>query len=137
MVTPFYPSAVVIFSGTNDINGVAGNSKSGEEVFECVVKLFETLHSQMLDVPIFYISISPTQARWKVWENAHVVNQLIAEYADTHENITFIDTTDKLLNENGQPSKALLAWDGLHLNKDGYALWTSIIKPILEAKLAK
>ncbi len=87
LVFPFNPIAVVIFSGTNDINGVAGNSKSGEIVFERVVELFDTIHANMSDVPIFYVSISPTNASWKVWEEAHTANQLIAAYAEERESI--------------------------------------------------
>ena len=135
LVFPFNPIAVVIFSGTNDINGVAGNSKSGEIVFERVVELFDTIHANMSDVPIFYVSISPTNASWKVWEEAHTANQLIAAYAEERESIIFIDTTDVLLDSQGQPNKDLFVWDGLHLNEDGYALWTSIIKSIIEAEL--
>jgi lysophospholipase L1-like esterase len=135
LVTPFHPKAVVLFVGTNDINGLEGNSKSGEQVFESTVKLFETIQSQNPDVPIYYIPISPTKMRWEVWDEADKANHLIAEYAANHDKITFIDTTEALLDENGGPNKALLAFDGLHLNKDGYAVWTSIIKPVLETDL--
>ncbi len=94
LITPFNPSAVVLFTGTNDINGIRGNSKSGEEVFERVVTLFERIHAESPDTPIYYISISPTAMRWRVWEDARKANELIAEYAETAENITFIDTTN-------------------------------------------
>ena len=135
LVFPFNPKAVVLFTGTNDINGIAGNSKSGEDVFEKAVELFDVIHTEMPDVPIYYISISPTGMRWKVWEEAHAANQLIADYAESNDAITFIDTTDALLDENGKPNSDLYGFDRLHLNADGYAVWTSIIKPILEEDL--
>ena len=34
LVTPFNPELIVLFSGTNDINGISSNSKSGSEVFK-------------------------------------------------------------------------------------------------------
>jgi len=135
LVFPLKPEAIVIFSGTNDINGIKGNSKSGEEVYDLVVDLFDTIQTTMPDVPVFYISISPTKARWKVWEDAQTANQLIAAYAEENENITFIDTTYALLNNQMEPNMDLFVWDGLHLNEDGYAVWTSIIKPILDIEL--
>ena len=104
-------------------------------VYRRTVELFETIQEQNPGVPIYYISITPTKMRWKVWNEANKANQLIADYAEKHDGITFIDTTDALLDENGLPNKALLAFDGLHLNEKGYAVWTSLIKPILEADM--
>jgi len=137
LVFPFKPRAVVLFAGTNDINGVAGASKTGEQVFDGFVEFVEAVRAEDPELPIYYISISPTRARWKVWAEVHKANELIADYAATQEKVTFIDTTDELLGTDGKPNKALFVWDGLHLNTDGYAIWTSIIKPILEADLGQ
>jgi hypothetical protein len=38
-----------------------------------------------------------------------------------------------MLGPDGRPRAELLVGDGLHLNKDGYALWTSIVRPHLAA----
>jgi lysophospholipase L1-like esterase len=135
LVYPFKPKALVIFTGTNDINGIKGNSKSGEQVFFSVVNLIETYHEMYSHVPIFYISITPTPARWAVWKDAHTANQLIAKYAEKNPYLTFIDTTEAFLGTSGKPKKGLFIKDNLHLNEKGYALWTSIIKPVLEEKL--
>jgi len=86
-------------------------------------------------LPIYYISISPTKARWNVWSDGQRANRLIAEYAITQPNVTFIDVTSQLLATDGTPNEELLFWDGLHLNAKGYAVWASVIKPTLEADL--
>lgn len=130
LVTAFTPEAVAIFAGTNDIHGANDNSKTGEEVFELVKELFEKSQAEMPEVPLYYISISPTKARWSVWDEADKANQLIKEYADSHEFFTFIDTTDELLKD-GVPNQDLFVKDGLHLNSDGYDLWTDVIKPVV------
>ena len=36
-----------------------------------------------------------------------------------------------MLDAQGKPRDELFRVDGLHMNAQGYALWTSIIKPIL------
>ena len=36
-----------------------------------------------------------------------------------------------MLSEKGLPRTELFAFDGLHLNARGYALWASILKPLL------
>ena len=130
LVTPFNPEVVVIFSGTNDINGIEGNSKTGQEVFELVVDFVEYSLQENPSVEVYYISISPTKARWDVWDEAKIANDLIKAYADITDMFTFIDTTDELLL-NGEPNSNLFVFDGLHLNDDGYEIWANIIKPIV------
>jgi lysophospholipase L1-like esterase len=36
-----------------------------------------------------------------------------------------------MLDAQGEPRAELFRWDGLHMNAKGYAVWTSIIKPVL------
>jgi hypothetical protein len=81
---------VVLFSGTNDIHEIKGSTKTGEQVYEGFVELVQALRQTDADLPLSYISISPTRARWAVWNEANLANALIAEYAATHENITFM-----------------------------------------------
>ena len=137
LVYPFKPRALVIFSGTNDINGIKGNSKSGEQVFFSTVNMIETYHEFYPEIPIFYISITPTPLRWKVWRDADATNKLMAKYVERNPYITLIDTTEEFLNTNGKPKETLFQRDKLHLNEKGYALWTSLIKPVLEEKLGE
>jgi len=131
LVFPFQPRAVVLFAGTNDINGIEGSSKTGQQVYGGFVRFVEAVRATDPALPIYYISITPTPSRWKIWSDALEANQLIASYAETQTGVTFVDTTDQLLGADGLPNKDLFQWDNLHLNADGYAIWTSIIKPIL------
>ena len=43
----------------------------------------------------------------------------------------FIDTADLFLDKQGQPQGKLYQFDGLHLSREGYQLWTGRIKPLL------
>ncbi|MEM8861219.1 MAG: GDSL-type esterase/lipase family protein [Chloroflexota bacterium] len=131
LIFPFNPRAIVVFVGSNDINGVQGESKSGAETFDAFVEFAEKIHDWDADLPIYYISITPTQARWHVWDDIRDANQLIAGYAAGQSNITFIDMTSYFLDDNREPNAELFLSDGLHLNAKGYAIWTSNIKPIL------
>ena len=135
LVFPFNPRAVVLFAGTNDINGVDGATKTGEQVYAGFVAFVDAIRAYDPALPIYYISISPTNDRWNVWSDAQTANMLIAEYAITQPIVTFIDATPQLLATDGTPNEELLFWDGLHLNAEGYAVWASIIKPVIEADL--
>jgi lysophospholipase L1-like esterase len=59
-------------------------------------------------------------------------NRLATELCLNYDNVTFIETADLFLDEHGEPNKKLYAFDGLHLSEEGYAAWTSRIKPLLK-----
>ena len=131
LLFPFSPRAVVLFSGTNDINEIKASTKTGEQVYGGFVEFVEALRQRDPDLPLYYISITPTRARWAVWTEAQRANELIAAYAATQEKVTFVDTTAAFLGPDGTPNKSLFKIDGLHPNKEGYQVWTSIVKPLL------
>jgi len=37
-----------------------------------------------------------------------------------------------MIGQDGKPRRELFLKDGLHLNKEGYKLWASIIRPLLK-----
>ena len=137
LVFPFNPRAVVFYSGSNDINGIKGSSKSGEDVYLRTVAFFDAVHSRMSSLPIFYISITPNKARWSAWNDAKKANELIREYCVKHKNVYYIDATAAFLDASGNPNEAFFTADKLHFNELGYKTWTSIIKPILMGNLSK
>lgn len=98
--------------------------------YNYVVKQIRKRHPK---IPILQISITPSQSRWELWPKIQEVNAALKAYCETHSNMYFLDTTSHFLNEVGLPRTALFRKDQLHLNKEGYALWTSLIRPQVEA----
>ena len=131
LIFPFNPGVIVFYSGTNDINGIKGNSKTSEDVYQLTIDFFKSVHEKLSKIPIYYISISPCKARAKVWSDAHMANQLIKSYCEKNDNLVFIDATEMLLDLNKKPKADIFRFDRLHFNKKGYAIWTSVIRPIL------
>jgi lysophospholipase L1-like esterase len=80
--------------------------------------------------------MKPSPTRWSHWPTEHHANQMIEEYARTQDRVQFIDITPVMLDANGNVRRELFRWDGLHMNPRGYALWISIIKPILPQRLS-
>jgi lysophospholipase L1-like esterase len=66
---------------------------------------------------------------------ARDANQRIKAHTETDPRLHFIDMTNEILGPDGRPKRDLYIWDKLHPSAKGYALWTSIIKPTLEADL--
>lgn len=135
IVIPYRPRAVVLFAGTNDLGGF--RTKTAQEVFEGYVEFVNVIHAALPQTPIYYIAITPTPTRWKTWPIAHEANQRIKAYTKTDPRLHFIDMTDRILGADGRPQRDLYILDRLHPSAKGYALWTSIIKPIFEIDLVK
>jgi lysophospholipase L1-like esterase len=133
LVVAYRPRAVVVFAGTNDLSG--SKPKTAQEVFDGYRAFVEVVHAALPETPIYYISITPTPSRWKYWPIVQETNRLIEAYINTDPRLHFIDLTDAILGPDGKPDRGLFRIDRLHPNQKGYAVWTSIIKPILLADL--
>ncbi|MCJ7447889.1 MAG: GDSL-type esterase/lipase family protein [Bacteroidales bacterium] len=133
--SPHSCSAVVIFIA-NDIIG-SDKDKSPEEVKRLFLSVLKTIRRSHPDVPVLWIGVTPTSSRWKAWPEISKANDLISEACQNRRNTYFIRTDYAFLNGNGQPRDELFVADKLHLNREGYKLWTQIIKPEIEKVLNK
>ena len=134
---PYAPKIIVLFAGTNDL---AYGNKSPQQVFESFQEYVAKIRASLPDTRVVYLSISPTVQRWnneaKVLETNYLIQKWITENDAPTNKLTYLGTHDALLGADGKPQPKLLREDGLHLNKDGYKLYTSIVKPRILA-LAK
>ncbi|MCE5347601.1 MAG: GDSL-type esterase/lipase family protein [Bacteroidales bacterium] len=128
-------SAIVIFIA-NDITG-SDRDKSPQEVAALYGNLLRTIRKSHHDTPVFWIEVTPTSSRWKVWPEIKKANDLIKNICDNHKNTYFIQTDSAFLSESGQPYDELFLSDKLHLNAKGYEVWTEIIKRELSRVLNK
>ncbi len=118
----------------NDITGGEGDLSPAEvlELYQLLVKLVRKTHP---DQPIYFIAITPTGSRFKVWPTVSTANELIRNYCESDPKLHFIATAKPYLNEQGRPRDELFVADRLHQNEDGYKLWGSIIKQHLQKTL--
>jgi lysophospholipase L1-like esterase len=133
LVVAYRPRAVVLFAGTNDITG--SKPKTAQEVYDGYRAFVDVVHAALPDMPIYYLSITPTPSRWKHWPIAQETNRLICAHTVTDPRLRFIDLTGVILGPDGKPDRSLYRIDRLHPNQKGYAVWAAMIKPILLADL--
>lgn len=126
IVSPHPCSAIVIFIA-NDITGNEKDKKPAEvaALFRSALKIIRRSHPE---TPVFWIEITPTPSRWKVWPQVKEANRLISEICGKQENTWFISTSSSFLSPEGMPYDDYFVKDMLHLNPEGYKVWNQIIK---------
>ncbi len=127
---PYKPKMIVMFAGTNDLDY---GGKTPQQVFDDYKAFVAKVRASLPGVRMVYLAISPTKSRWKSEEKVLQANHLIQDWMilnNSPENkLNFINTHDPLLTANGGPPVNLERDDGLHFNKEGYKVWTSLMKP--------
>jgi hypothetical protein len=126
IISPHPCKAIVIFIA-NDITG-NDQDKRPEEVaalFHYVLKVIRKSHPE---TPVFWVAVTPTELRWKVWPEIQKAGSLIKKVCESQKNSYFIRTDFAFLNEQGLPVKEYFKSDKLHLTEKGYKVWTDIIK---------
>ena len=124
---PYEPRLVVLYAGDNDI--AAG--KSPEQVAEAAKTFFKTIHDALPRTRIAYIAIKPSILRWEMIGKMRAANALIHAHTETDPLLQFIDIDAPMLGGDGKPREELFLQDGLHLSREGYDLWNSIVRPYL------
>ena len=129
LVIGYKPRLVLVYAGDNDL----AEGSTPEQVLERVRKFSSGVHAQLPDTRVAFISIKPSPARISLLGKIRAANRLVKEYATNNASagLDYIDVYTPMLAENGQPRAELFREDRLHLNRAGYALWRSIIRPFV------
>ena len=133
IVHPHEFRAVVIFVA-NDIVGKKGDI-SPEEVVLLYEDVVATVRAKNAKAPVFLIAITPTMSRWKAWPQIKKTNAALKAACEAAGEVHFIATEAEFLDAKGEPKAGLFRDDRLHLNAEGYALWTKIVRARLETVL--
>jgi hypothetical protein len=134
IIAPNPCRAIVLFVA-NDITG-GESDKSPEEVAKLFRYILSTIRKSHPDTPVFWIAITPTVSRWNAWSEISKANDRIRKVCEKNKNTWFIRTDYAFLDEDRKPRTNLFIDDKLHLNQQGYAIWTGIIKGELDRVLS-
>ncbi|MFN8209162.1 MAG: GDSL-type esterase/lipase family protein [Bacteroidales bacterium] len=132
---PHQPRAIALFIA-NDITG-SEYDKTPAEVAALFKSILGIIREKFPETPVFWIQITPTPSRWKSWDQIREANRLIGEECTKDKACWLIQTEKNFLGPDGTPRKELFVGDQLHLSREGYKLWASIIKETLEDRLKK
>ena len=133
-VYDYNPSKVFILIGTNDLL----EDKTNEEIFNNIKKIVDGIKENRSEAEIYIESIYPVNRSMdkRLYmvgnrQNKDIIeiNKMIKDYC-TEENLTYINTYDELLDEDGNLKKNY-SKDGLHLSSEGYEVVTKTLEKYL------
>jgi lysophospholipase L1-like esterase len=128
IVVKYQPRLIVFFAGDNDL--AAG--KTPERVRDDFKAFVEAVRKDLPKTQVLFLSIKPSVARWKLFEQQQKANALIETYCSGMSGVSYIDMVKPMLGSDGKPRAELFVKDGLHLNEEGYKVWGEIVKPLLK-----
>lgn len=126
LLTRHQPKEIIFYAGENDIN--AGVSPADVAArFDAFMGLKT---DKLGDAPVYFLSLKPSVARFGELAAQAEANALIADMANARDDLIYVDIATPMM-EDGAP-KPVFIFDQLHMNLDGYAIWTNV----LETRLA-
>ena len=133
IVLPYRPRVIVFYAGDNDI----ASGKSSQQVLRDYETFTKRVRATLPDTRIVFVSIKPSVSRWHLWPAMTDANRRIERFSHDDPGLLYADVATPLLASDGEPRRALLDADGLHLNDDGYKVWTRVLTPIIERALPR
>jgi lysophospholipase L1-like esterase len=127
VIIPCAPRAVFLRAGGNDLNA----GKSVEQVFNDYKNFVAKVHAKLPETDLYFISLSPSIARWKQHEQEKELNNRVKEFIAGKPHLKYIETYDMVLGADGQPRPELFVEDKLHFNAEGNKLLAERVRPHL------
>ena len=124
----YQPRNIVLYV-ENDL----GQHKEGVNAVKCfdLFRIFiGKLKKDYPQVPLYVVSLKPSKHKEDQLKDQLLVNSLLEENA-AEAGYTYIDITKVMYDSDGKLRTDLFLEDNLHMNREGYILWTKIIKPYL------
>jgi len=129
IIFPHKPKIIAFYCGENDLANDESKAKLALRSFK---KFHKYIAENLPDTKVYFIAIKPSIKREMYWPKMQKANKKISRFINRKTNLYYIDTSSKMLDENGVVLQDIFVDDDLHLNKKGYQIWTDTLKPILE-----
>lgn len=124
----YKPKKILLYV-ENDL-GFSPESVSSVKCFDLFRILIAKLKKDYPTAKLYVVSLKPSEHKADQLNDQLLVNSLLEKNA-TEQNYTYIDITKVMYDAEGNLKKDIFVEDKLHLNAEGYRLWTEVIKPFL------
>lgn len=124
LIFDYAPRQIVLYVGENDL---PKEDESPELILKKTVDLINLVRKKIPGVPIVYIAMKPSPVRDQYMDKCKKANELIKKYIKALDNASFVDVYSPMV-KNGKSRPELFVKDMLHMNADGYKIWTKAVK---------
>lgn len=124
LVRPVQPSALVVYAGENDV----GDGTPPQQIHEQFLHLRHQLELSCPGVPMAFIAIKPSPARWTIFDRIQRTNNLLRSEIFARTGDIWVEIRGSMLDAQGLPRPELYLPDGLHLSRAGYLVWRSCLR---------
>lgn len=131
------PKKVFILIGTNDM----GQGKSDKKILDTIKEILTDIKKNVAGVTIYIQSeypickskhiASPIFCGLRTNARLNFINRKLEEFANTIENVKYIDVATSLMDEKGRMKKEYTL-EGLHLSTEGYKVVTEVLLPYVK-----
>lgn len=118
---------IVVYSGDNDVN----EGGTPAEVSANFAEAMKRLHKGLPDAEIHVLSIKPSPEREANTPMIDRINDQIEKQSKRLGYVNYVEVHIPMLDEEGKSDEELYVSDRIHLDKDGYDLWTKLLAPVL------
>jgi lysophospholipase L1-like esterase len=124
----YHPKVLVVYTGSNDLHA----KLTPAEAFADYTKFLQLAHEKLPQTKVIVCSVKVAPVRTVEIPLVKQLNSLLEPWCKQQPWITWIESTQYLIGEDGQPiDKLFRSTDHLHLNDEGYAKWNAIVSPVL------
>lgn len=124
--TRYESRRIVVYEGDNDL--VGQESSIERDFLDSCRKFIRQWRESLPGTVIYFLSIKPSPAREKATGRYREANRRLASICEGDDRLHFIDIFTPMLDEDGNIRPDLYVADGIHMNAEGYALWTRLIR---------
>ena len=131
------PSAVFLLIGINDLYNNSIQEPSVNYIANNIIEIAKKIKTNSNDSKVFIqtllpISIKKSTKDYELYNHSiGTINEIIVENQQK-KLYSIIDLYALFVNSEGQLREDL-TYDGLHLNEEGYKVWSNFIKPIIDS----
>ncbi|HYW95891.1 MAG TPA: GDSL-type esterase/lipase family protein [Bacteroidales bacterium] len=130
IVLPYKPATIVYYEGDNDVP----RGYSEEKVRNNVKQFIDRVLEARPDTRIYILSPKPAIARMQLWDKYKTEHKTLKALASEYPNVTYVDVSTPMFDKDGKLRKEIFVNDGVHMNAQGYTIWTRVIRQAMGLK---
>ena len=127
VIMPYKPAKIFVYEGDNDIASGADT----ETLIKQAKELRKKIAVAFPKVPVVFISVKPSVARWKLKDKYVEFNKALKKYTKKEKLTDFADVWTPMIDENGEVFKDVFLKDNLHMKPNGYQIWQKSLQPFV------